>query len=81
MIKSSLKIADYKKVLRLQNVLRVAALIRAIKSKHKDVTEEELREIFSEDYSVDVIDAGIARARNYISIKKTEFLFRKQYRR
>lgn len=69
MVKSSLKIADYKKVLRLQNVLRIAALIRAIRSKHKNVTEEELRAIFADDYSVEVIDAGIARARNYISIK------------
>lgn len=69
MVKSSLKIADYKKVLRLQNVLRIAALIRAIRSKH-NVTEEELRAIFADDYSVEVIDAGIARARNYISIKK-----------
>lgn len=69
MIKSSLKIAEYKKVLRLQNVLRIAALIRAIRSKHKNVTEEELRAIFADEYQPDVIDEGIARARNYISIK------------
>ena len=72
MIKSTLKIADYRKVLRLQNTLRIAQLIRGIKAKHPNVTEEELREIFSDDYQPDLIDEGIARARNYISIKKTK---------
>lgn len=81
MIKSTLKIADYKKVLRLQNVLRIAALVREIKAKHPDVSEEELRAIFVDEYQPDLIDEGIDRARKYISIKKTEFLFRKQYRR
>lgn len=70
MVKSSLKIADYKKVLRLQNVLRIAQLCRAIRSKHKNVTEEELRAIFADDYQPDLIDEGIARARNYVSFKR-----------
>ncbi|EFH1083377.1 hypothetical protein BF128_004566 [Escherichia coli] len=70
MIKSTLKIADYKKVLRLQNVLRIAALIRAIRSKHKNVTEEELRAIFDDIYSPEIIEQGIQRAKNFVSFKK-----------
>ncbi|EHD1126619.1 hypothetical protein JR736_004585 [Escherichia coli] len=72
MIKSSLKIADYRKVLRYQNTLRVAELVRAILSAHPKATEEELRSIFEQDYTQEVIDAGIKRARNYVSIKKTK---------
>ncbi|EOW5480645.1 hypothetical protein ACOXQX_004343 [Escherichia coli O169] len=72
MIKSSLKIADYRKVLRYQNTLRVAELVRAILSVHPNVTEKELRSIFEQDYTQEVIDAGIKRARNYVSIKKTK---------
>lgn len=72
MIKSNLKIADYRKVLRYQNTLRVAELVRAILSVHPKATEQELRSIFEQDYTQEVIDAGIKRARNYVSIKKTK---------
>lgn len=53
-----------------QSILRVAELVRAIKAKHQKVTEEELTEIFKEVYSPEVIEQGIKRARNYVSIKK-----------
>ena len=71
MVKSSLlKIADYQKVIRFQSVLRIAALIRAIRSKHKNVTEQELIAIFEGIYSPDLIRDGIERAKHFISIKK-----------
>lgn len=72
MVKSTLKIADYRKVLRYQNTLRVAELVRAILSAHPKTSEEQLRLIFEQDYTQEVIDAGIKRARNYVSIKKTK---------
>lgn len=71
MVKSTLKIADYRKVLRYQNMLRIAALVKAIRAKHPNVTEEELKLIFADDYSPDLIEAGIKHAKNYVSIKKT----------
>ena len=72
MVKSSLlKIADYRKVIRFQSVLRIAALVRGIRAKHKKVTEQELIAIFEGIYSPDLIREGIERAKHYISIKKT----------
>lgn len=78
MVKSAV---DIKKVLHVQNVLRIAELVRQIKAKNPSATEEEIRAIFVDDYQPEIIQEGIDRARKYISIKKTEFLFRKQYRR
>ena len=69
MIKSSLKIADYQKVIRFQSILRIAALVRGICAKHK-VTEQELIAIFEGIYSPDLIREGIERAKHYVSIKK-----------
>ena len=70
MIKSSLKIADYRKVLSFQSILRVAELVRGIKAKHPKVTEEEIKAIFDDIYSPEIIEQGIQRAKNYISFKK-----------
>lgn len=70
MIKSSLKIADYQKVIRYQSILRIAALVRGIRVKHPKVTEQELIAIFEGIYSPDLIRDGIERAKHFISIKK-----------
>lgn len=70
MVKSSLKIADYQKVIRFQSILRVAELVRGIRAKHPKVTEQELITIFEGIYSPDLIREGIDRAKHYVSIKK-----------
>lgn len=62
--------SDIRKVLRMQNILRIAELVRQIKCKNPSATEEELRAIFADDYQPDLIDEGILRAKNYVSIKK-----------
>lgn len=67
MIKSS---SDIKKVLHLQNVLRIAELVRQIKAKNPSATEAELRAIFADDYQPEIIEEGIDRAKHFISIKK-----------
>lgn len=70
MVKSTLKIADYRKVLRYQNILRIAQLVRAILTKHPKATEAELKAIFEQDYQEDLITEGIRRAKCYVSIPK-----------
>lgn len=67
MIKSAI---DIKKVLHMQNILRIAELVRQLKAKNPSATEEELRAIFADDYQPEIIEEGIARAKHYISIKK-----------
>lgn len=67
MIKSS---TDIKKVLWLQNVLRIAELVRQLKIKNPSATEAELIAIFEDQYQPDLISEGIKRAKHYISIKK-----------
>ena len=67
MVKSAV---DIKKVLHLQNVLRIAQLVRQIKIKNPSATEAELRAIFENDYQPDIIQEGIDRAKHFISIKK-----------
>lgn len=67
MIKSAVEI---RRVLRLQNVLRIAELVRRLKAKNPSATEKELIAIFADDYQPDVIAEGLERAKNYISIKK-----------
>lgn len=62
--------SDIRKVLRMQNILRIAELVRQIKCKNPSATEEELRAIFADDYQPEIIEEGIARAKHYISIKK-----------
>lgn len=64
------KLADYRKVIHFQNVLRIAQLIRALKSKHPEITEEEIKSIFEDDYTPEIIEEGINRARCYVSFKK-----------
>lgn len=64
------KLADYRKVIHFQNVLRIAQLIRAIKAKHPEITEEEIKSIFVNDYTPEIIEEGINRARCYVSFKK-----------
>lgn len=66
MIKSAV---DIKKVLHFQNVLRIAELIRQLRAKAK-VTEQELIEIFADDYNQAIILEGLERAKHFISIKK-----------
>lgn len=68
MIKSAI---DIKKVLHVQNVMRIAELVRQLKAKNPSASEEELRSIFENDYQPDIIQEGIDRAKHYISIKKT----------
>lgn len=65
-----IKLADYKKVVHYQNVLRIAQLIRALKARHPEITEEQIRLIFVDDYTPSIIEEGLTRARCYISIKK-----------
>ena len=67
MIKSS---SDIKKVLHVQNVMRIAQLVRQIKAKNPSASEAELKAIFENDYQPDIIQEGIDRAKHYISIKK-----------
>lgn len=67
MVKSA---TDIKKVLHVQNILRIAELVRQIKCKNPSATEEELRAIFADDYQPDIIQEGIDRAKHYCSIKK-----------
>lgn len=67
MIKSA---TDIKKVLHVQNVMRIAELIRQLRAKNPSASEEELRSIFENDYQPDIIQEGIDRAKHYISIKK-----------
>lgn len=67
MIKSA---TDIKKVLHMQNILRIAELVRQIKCKNPSATEEEIKAIFENDYQPDIIQEGIDRAKHYISIKK-----------
>lgn len=64
------KLADYRKVIHFQNVLRIAQLIRALKSKHPEITEEAIKSIFEDDYTPEIIEEGINRARCYVSFKK-----------
>lgn len=66
------KLADYRKVIHFQNVLRIAELIRALKAKHPEITEEQIKSLFEADYTPGIIEEGINRARCYISIKKTK---------
>lgn len=66
MIKSA---SDIKKVLHFQNVLRIAELIRQLRAKAK-VTEQELIEIFADDYNQAIILEGLERAKHFVSIKK-----------
>lgn len=68
MIKSS---SDIKKVLHVQNVMRIAELVRQLKAKNPSATEDEIKAIFENDYQPDIIQEGIDRAKHYISIKKT----------
>lgn len=67
MIKSA---SDIKKVLHVQNVLRIAELVRQIKAKNPSATEEEIRAIFVDDYQPEIVEEGIDRAKHYVSIKK-----------
>lgn len=67
MIKSS---SDIKKVLHLQNVLRIAELIRQLKAKNPKATEAEIIAIFEDDYQPEIICEGLERAKHFISIKK-----------
>lgn len=67
MIKSA---SDIKKVLHIQNVLRIAELVRQIKAKNPSATEEEIRAIFVDDYQPEIVEEGIDRAKHFISIKK-----------
>lgn len=67
MIKSAV---DIKKVLHVQNVLRIAELVRQIKAKNPSATEEEIRAIFVDDYQPEIVEEGIDRAKHFISIKK-----------
>lgn len=67
MIKS---VSDIKKVLHVQNVLRIAELVRQIKAKNPSATEEEIRAIFVDDYQPEIVEEGIDRAKHFISIKK-----------
>ena len=69
MIKSAV---DIKKVLHVQNVMRIAELVRQLKAKNHSASEEEIRIIFEDDYQPDIIQEGIDRAKHYISIKKTK---------
>ena len=69
MIKSAV---DIKKVLHVQNVMRIAELVRQLKAKNPSASEEEIRIIFEDDYQPDIIQEGIDRAKHYISIKKTK---------
>lgn len=62
--------SDIRKVLRMQNILRIAELVRQIKCKNPSATEAELRAIFENDYQPDIIQEGIDRAKHFISIKK-----------
>lgn len=67
MIKSS---TDIKKVLHVQNVMRIAELIRQLLARNPKASEQELIEIFADDYQPEIIQEGIDRAKHYISIKK-----------
>ena len=67
MIKSAV---DIKKVLHVQNVMRIAELVRQLKAKNPSASEAELKAIFENDYQPDIIQEGIDRAKHYISIKK-----------
>lgn len=67
MIKSN---SDIKKVLHLQNVLRIAELVRQLLARNSSATEAELFAIFEDDYQSDIIREGIERAKHYVSIKK-----------
>ncbi|EFC2999594.1 hypothetical protein CVB78_004433 [Escherichia coli] len=67
MVKSAI---DIKKVLHVQNVLRIAELVRQIKAKNPSATEEEIRAIFVDDYQPEIVEEGIDRAKHFISIKK-----------
>ncbi|QMC04578.1 hypothetical protein HVZ88_25440 (plasmid) [Escherichia coli] len=67
MVKSAV---DIKKVLHVQNVMRIAELVRQLKAKNPSATEEEIKAIFENDYQPDIIQEGIDRAKHYISIKK-----------
>ena len=64
------KLADYRKVVHFQNVLRIAQLIRALKSKHPEINEEQIKLIFVDDYTPEIIEEGLNRARCYVSLKK-----------
>lgn len=64
------KLADVKKVLHYQNTLRIAELVRQLKSKCPKITEQELITIFEDDYQPEIIHEGIERAKHYVSIKK-----------
>lgn len=66
MVKSS---TDIKKVLHFQNVLRIAELIRQLRAKNPKATEQELIEIFADDYNQAIILEGLERAKHYVSIK------------
>lgn len=67
MVKSA---SDIKKVLHVQNVMRIAELVRQLKAKNPSASEAELKAIFENDYQPDIIQEGIDRAKHYISIKK-----------
>lgn len=64
------KLEDVKKVLHYQNTLRIAELVRQLKSKCPKITEEQLFSIFEDDYRPEIIREGIERAKHFISIKK-----------
>lgn len=66
MVKSA---TDIKKVLHFQNVLRIAELIRQLRAKNPKATEQELIEIFADDYNQAIILEGLERAKHFISIK------------
>lgn len=67
MVKSA---TDIKKVLHFQNVLRIAELIRQLRAKNPKATEQELIEIFADDYNQAIILEGLERAKHYVSIKR-----------
>ena len=67
MIKSA---SDIKKVLHFQNVLRIAELIRQLRAKNSKATEQELIEIFADDYNQAIILEGLERVKHFVSIKK-----------
>ena len=66
MVKSA---SDIKKVLHFQNVLRIAELIRQLRAKNPKASEQELIEIFADDYNQAIILEGLERAKHFISIK------------
>lgn len=67
MVKSAV---DIKKVLHFQNVLRIAELIRQLRAKNPKATEQELIEIFADDYNQAIILEGLERAKHFISIPR-----------